>query len=827
MPKNLHYGGATFTLCWHGRVSVLAEMLAADESLEWEQRQRQDKARRRSEEARATNNRRLREFGKESALPYGQHLYKLIVDAVADSLAASFEEFVLDPRKARQHASAIPFFDNFSSVHHIAAVATTAAIDQMSRRQRYPTFLQHLGLAIERETRLIKLGKKAPMELRSMMRHGMSRKSIAKKEVMRAFNCPVLEWNDMTRLQVGAFLAQPIFDTELLTTILVRKGKTTPRLVVPTKQAEGFIRSCRPQAYRINQLSMLVPPRDWQPDLYGGGCLDNQEPLVKPVLYDASEDNALAHYLAADLSMQIRGINFLQSHRLRVSTEIVAAQRPAWDNGIEGLWPCSRNPPEVPDRLGDDPSPFELKARNNAAAAAHRDRETNRHKRIKIERSLQIAEEVSGREIWQSWYMDFRGRAYTSNACGSTQGPGYEKAQLSFAEQLPVNDEAFEWLLKAAAGHHGLSRSTWSERLEWGQQHVDQMIAAADDPLGKLELWRGAKDPWEFLQMCFGVRDARATGKTGVPIRFDQTTSGPGILAALTRNGEIGRLCNLYGNEVNDLYTVVADACTAALTRDLELGDQKQKALAELWLQRGVDRALVKSPCLKVPYGATWMSVADGLVIAMEQHIGQVPLEEYIYRISIPSKYMASIVWTEMKAVMTPVLEVKAWLRDSCKRVLAKQVPMEWSSPSGWPMRAADREPTKRRVETLLYGKKVGATIADQPKGSPLSASQSNRGLVANTIHALDSALVHKVLCRAAEQQLPVLPTHDCFACHPANAGQLHKMLLHEFGNMYRMPVLDSMRAEIMGRTGIELKPVPNHGTLDPMAIGSNPYLFS
>jgi hypothetical protein len=52
-------------------------------------------------------------------------------------------------------------------------------------------------------------------------------------------------------------------------------------------------------------------------------------------------------------------------------------------------------------------------------------------------------------------------------------------------------------------------------------------------------------------------------------------------------------------------------------------------------------------------------------------------------------------------------------------------------------------------------------------------------------------------------------------------------MLLHEFGNVYRMPVLDSMRAEIMGRTGIELKPVPNHGTLDPMAIGSNPYLFS
>ena len=827
MPRNLHYGGATFTLALAAAYTEMAEMLAVDERLEWEQRQRQTKARRRSEEARATNQRRLKEFGKESALDYGQRLYLQIVDAVTDSLSASFEEFVLEPGKARQHAAAMPFFDPFPSVPHIAAVAVTAAIDQMSRRQRYPTFLQHLGLAIERETRLLRLGKRAPMELRSMMRHGMSRKSIAKKEIMRAFNCPVLEWSDATRFQVGAFLAQPIFDTELLTTIMVRKGKTTPRLVVPTKQAEEFIKSCRPAAYRINQLSMLVAPRDWKPDLYGGGCLDNHESLVKPALHDASEKCALDHYLAADLSVQIKGINYLQGHRLRVSSEIVAAQRPAWESGLEGLWPCSRNPPEVPDRLGDDPSAFELKARNNAAAAAHRDREQNRNKRIKIERSLQIAEEVAGREIWQSFYFDFRGRAYTSNACGSTQGPGYEKAQLSFAEQLPVTTEGFEWLLKAAAGHQGMGHSTWNERLEWGQANIDQMIAAADDPLGKLELWRGAKDPWEYLQMCFGVRDVKASGKTGVPIRFDQTTSGPGILAALTRNAEIGKLCNLYGNERCDLYTVVADACTAALRKDLELGDKKQQALAALWLERGIDRGLVKGPCLRIPYGGSWMGVADDLVKALEQHMGYVPWEEYTYRISIPSKYLASILWTEMKKVMLPVLDVKAWLRDSCKRVLATKQPMEWSSPSNWPMQAAEREPTKRKVVTLLYGKKVGATIADQPLDSPLSASQSNKGLVANTVHALDSAMVHKILYRCAAQQLPVLPVHDCFACHPANAGQLHQMLLHEFGNLYRMPVLEQMKAEIEERSGVQLKQVPNHGTLDPMAIGSNPYLFS
>ena len=116
MPRNLHYGGATFTLALAAAYTEMAEMLAVDERLEWEQRQRQTKARRRSEEARATNQRRLKEFGKESALDYGQRLYLQIVDAVTDSLSASFEEFVLEPGKARQHAAAMPFFDPFPSV---------------------------------------------------------------------------------------------------------------------------------------------------------------------------------------------------------------------------------------------------------------------------------------------------------------------------------------------------------------------------------------------------------------------------------------------------------------------------------------------------------------------------------------------------------------------------------------------------------------------------------------------------------------------------------------------------------------------------------------
>jgi DNA-directed RNA polymerase len=808
--------------------SLLAGCLQVTDSLrtlEQQQLARQRDGARRAKEARESQQRRLKEMGKESSLDYGQKLFSMCVDAVADHIGATFEEFLLNPDKARPHASALPFFDTFSGVHHIAAVALTAAIDQLSRRQRIATFYQHLGAAIERECRLIKLGKRSALEMRRLMRTGMTRRQISSRDVMAKLQCPVAVWSDQTRLQVGAFLSEAIFATELLTAVTVKQGHRTPRYVVPTKQAEHFIKNTKPKTYTHGHLAMLVPPTPW-PGLYGGGVLDNDKPLIKPVLHDAGEESALDHFKKADLTIAIKGVNALQTQRLRCSAEIVSTQRITWEGGFEGLWPCSRTPPEIPDRLKGDPTPEEIKTRNRIAAAAYRDQETNRHRRVKVERSLQLAEEIAGRDVWQSWYCDHRGRLY-ANAAQSTQGPDYEKAQLSFAEQLPVNDEAFEWQLKAAAGHWGMSRCTWERRLSWGRQHIDQMIAAAEDPLGKLELWRGAKDPWQFLQACYGIREVRATGKTGVPVRFDQTTSGCGILSALTRHAEVGRLCNLFGDTPQDLYSVIAEAATAQLTQDLQLGDSRQKALAELWLKRGCDRSLVKGPVLRAPYGGSYMSLCDGLVDELEKHIGYTPIDEYTLKIAIPSKYMASILWREMKLVISPVMEVKTWLRQSCKRVLTKQRPMEWTSPSGWPMRVADREPTTRTINTFLFGKKIGVTIADQPIDAPLSATQANKALAANAVHSFDAAFAQLVVYKAAEQGIPMLANHDCFACHPTNAGKLHELLHWEFGNMHRKPLLALMQQEIEERSGIKIKAPPVFNTLDPMSLGSNPYLFS
>ena len=449
---------------------------------------------------------------------------------------------------------------------------------------------------------------------------------------------------------------------------------------------------------------------------------------------------------------------------------------------------------------------------------AHRDREVNRPRRVKIERSLQAAEELA-RHVWQSWHTDYRGRMYTGNKFVTT-GAKTTRSWLSF---LPTNtnQDSQKLLLMAAAGHYGMSRKSWNERFTWGENRLYQMMAAADDPLNRLELWRDAADPWQFLQCCIGLRDTVREQRTGcLSGRPDhQRLRNPG---GFTHGPLVSTICT---EAPRMICTAVAAEVIKHLKHDQQFGAPTDRALASCgW--GGVDRSLCKGPVLAAPYGGSWMSVADGLVDRLDQHYGYVPLEEYGYRVANPSKYMASVMWTELRALVDPVLEVKAWLRKCTKRMLPQGVPMEWIGPNGWPMKIADRQPSTTRIQTNLYGTKVTSMIQDQSWEAPLSATQANKGIGANLAHSFDAAFAHGVVGWCRNNKVPVVANHDCFAVQATHASNFHMTLLHKFSEMYRFDWLECIREQNELKTGISLPAPPYYGTLDVGKIGCNPYLF-
>ena len=789
------------------------------------------KAEARSHQAHLAQQRRLKELGKESSLAYGSALFKRTAGVLEAELDATFCRFAEDPTKAGVHFRAIPMFDDFSSVAQIAAVGLTAAIDQLTRKQRAPTFCQHLGWAVEAETRLIRLSKAKGLEMRRLIRERMSKRALASPKVMALLHCPMPAWDDRTRLVVGQFLLDHILRLGLLRMVKHRIGRTSPNFILPTEAAMEFVIACPPFGNKVGHTAMVCPPVPWE-GLFGGGLLGSDDCLIKVPIADLDElrTTATEHYRQADMSRIIAGVNHLQATPLEVSAELVELERIAWENGIDGLFPCAKVPLQVPDRLGSDPSEEDLKARNALAYRAHRDQEIHRPKRIRIERSIQHMEALAGETVYQAWNADYRGRLYTLNRYVSHQGSDAEKAALAFATKLPVSSDGCDWLLKAAAGHWGMTRSSWTERLQWGRDHLPEMLAAAEDPLSRLELWRGAKDSWQYLQVCIAMKEVRDTGATGVPIRLDQTSSGPGILAALMRDREVGRLCNLWGSTPKDLYGTVAANLIKRLEHDREFWETPaQQSLSQLWLDYGITRSTVKGAVLAAPYGGRHMSLTDGLVDLLAEHVGPVPLEEFAYQVAVPARYLAKHLWAEIREQLELTNTLQKWLRACTKKVMSQPNPrpLEWTTPMGWPMRIADRESKTTKVHTLLFGKKVSMNIADQPADAPLSYQGANKSIAANFVHSLDAAYLQAVVYRAGELNIPMLTNHDAFSVHPNHAGTTHQLLLDEMRRIYEVDWLTTWHQEMQDRSGKKLPEPPMVNTLCPGEIGQNPYLFS
>ena len=134
------------------------------------------------------------------------------------------------------------------------------------------------------------------------------------------------------------------------------------------------------------------------------------------------------------------------------------------------------------------------------------------------------------------------------------------KALVEFHDGAVADEDGFEQMLMAAAGHYGLGKKSWEERLAWAKQNLHLLSAVAQHPLDRLDLWKEASDPWQFVQAARAIHnwllDPRK--KVHVPVRFDQTCSGMGIISCLTRDRELARLTNCIGDRREDLYSQVA-----------------------------------------------------------------------------------------------------------------------------------------------------------------------------------------------------------------------------------------------------------------------------
>lgn len=787
------------------------------------QRQRESAAQQQAQASAAMARGRLVAQGRESATEYGRALFAAHGAGVAAQLDQLLTDWICNLDLAGPHYCALPLLLWFrdSGIRPLAAIALGKTLDSLSRRVRHRALASSIGRAVEDEVKAARLQAIDPAMVR-VVRRAEGAKAITDPASLRALGVSHASWSSSDRFEVGALLLGLVAETGLVRIVEQQHKGRRIAMVEPTDAALAWINGVPAARARAKRLPMLLEPIDWT-GLTGGGHHDGEGLLIH------CRDGLDREWAAGqDWSTAIKVCNRLQRQELVIDPWMVDVQRQAWESAWPtGLFPVTREPEQPPPPPTGDSGWGQW--HRERRRVGYRER-AERPARVRIEETLQQSSAISGAPIWLSYSCDHRGRVYTSNRAVTNQGPDWEKASLSFRQAQPIGDDGVDWLLKAAAGHWGMGRRSWRDRLAWGRGNTWRLCAIAEQPLERLDLWRGASDPWQFLQVAraYWRWGQDPSAGIGCPIRLDQSNSGLGIAAALLRHPQIARWTNMTGSSPRDIYLFAAALVRRQLRDELQLGSPNQQRMAAFWLERGVDRGLLKGPVMTWVYGARGYGLVERLMdlLLADTQLGRgSDYEDLIIR---PARYLGRVLARVLTPLLAPATDLQGWLQ-ACARACHKAgYPVEYITPMAFPVRLARTLGPGRPARTHLSGNRGWREPDADRRETELAGRATGRSIAANVVHSFDASLLHAVVCRGEATGLQLLVNHDCFAAMPAQASMMQRLLLDETRALFAEDWLGVLATEIRFHApGVEVPDPPARGQLSPADIGSNSYLFS
>jgi DNA-directed RNA polymerase len=180
------------------------------------------------------------------------------------------------------------------------------------------------------------------------------------------------------------------------------------------------------------------------------------------------------------------------------------------------------------------------------------------------------------------------------------------------------------------------------------------------------------------------------------------------------------------------------------------------------WIKLGLDRALIKTIIMTIPYGCTQYRAEE--IIVQWYYSKDSSLFEGRLRHS--ASYLALAIVGMFYKIYPEYSRLMVFL-ESVPRQLKS--PMVWVSPSGFPVYQAYYKSTAKRVKSLLFGR-IRSVVYREETGK-LDTAKMSRAFTPNLIHCLDAAVLHMALART--EAPAVAAVHDSFAAHASEIGGL------------------------------------------------------
>lgn len=668
--------------------------------------------------------------------------------------------------------------------------------------------------------------------LRRNARGGKWRKKRIANEMAGKVGAQHEGWAKRDRLRLGVTLVELLrLHTGLIEIRTVpRDGRRPHAVVVAAESTLNWIEQAdfKNETIAPLYLPMRVRPADWV-DAWTGGYRLNamvRRPVVK------TRDRATVEAVEkANPELVYRAISTVQRTAWRVNAKVLEVAKALWDAGVPVAGFQERIDEPPPPRPPEGATQEELD-RNTRARADWRKRfHRNRGRRVQVAKILHLAQQYKDApELYFPHQADFRGRLYPQPFFLQPQGDDLARGLLQFAKGKAIRDrEAAEWFLGAGAGLFGVNRVAQHQRIAWARGEHQRIVAVAADPLG-FRWWLEAESPFQFLGWALDYAAwsaAPAQHVSRFPVGMDGSCNGLQLYSLLTRDEEGARATNVVPSDApNDVYQVVADRSTQRLMADPD-------PTAAQWVEflgGRVPRGYVKRPTMTLPYGSTFHSCVNYVRDEYELQRaarGSTPFEVLMGGGYRACTHLARHVWGAIQDTVGTAHGAMVWLRTVSDLVSTAGRPLEWTAPSGWPVRQAYTKYESRRIQTA-----VGDTvrfIRYREDKHELSAAQQANGIAPNFIHSLDSSILAFAICRARERGVDNFAViHDSYGVLAADAPVMGRTLREVVAELFSNDLLAEFRDQVQRQVpDVALPPLPEYGTLDPQVARGARYLYA
>ncbi|KAJ3009289.1 UNVERIFIED_CONTAM: DNA-directed RNA polymerase [Siphonaria sp. JEL0065] len=427
-------------------------------------------------------------------------------------------------------------------------------------------------------------------------------------------------------------------------------------------------------------LPMVVPPRPWL-TRNSGGYLHYKSDVLR-----TKSNEHIAYLAAADERQTLSGVyeslDVLGKTPWKVNEKVYAVMKQIWNSGdaIADFPPVEEEDAKMsiskkPENW-ETMAPKERKEWMSERKKAEAKRRNYFSQRCDINYKIEIARSFIGQTIYFPHNLDFRGRAYPMPAHLNHMGNDFCRGLLMFGTKKALGERGLKWLKIQVANLMGNNKISFDERAKYADDHIDDIMDSADNPLTGKRWWLTAEDPWQMLATCFELTEALRSPdplkyESSVAVHQDGTCNGLQHYAALGGDHLGAAQVNLAPNEKpGDIYTAVAVRVSAAVDKLAAEGGCEASKL----MKGKITRKLVKQTVMTNTYGVTFVGARAQVQSRIKEQPELYPFTDE--QIKLCSLKITHLIFDSLGELFTGARALQNWL-NSTAFMIAKSIPAD------------------------------------------------------------------------------------------------------------------------------------------------------